>query len=413
MDLASHRDAVEFAERLEAEGIAPIVRRWKYILIGTATEDDARELAERLRGQVPQGATVRPSRARPSATSSRRGARSPCSADSDRDANQAHHPAGAHRSVALPRRPEPDRGLLHGAEGRELQLRWLVLMVACEAASLSCVWALQRICLGGAPLRAVITSQLAGNALGKVAPGGGATGAALQYRMLVESGVRSAAAGSGLAAANLLTFATLLALPVLTVPAFVAGLPVERGLVRAALLGAGLFVALAAVGGVLLASDRALAFVGRLAQRARNRVLRRRAPLAGLPERLVAERDRALEVIGAGAREALMASVLRWMLDFSALLLALAAVGAEPRASLALLAYAAAQVLSMIPLTPAAWVFVEAWSDRVRRARRGDAADAALATLSAYRLRHLDSAAAACRRNRGARPQGARGVFIS
>jgi uncharacterized membrane protein YbhN (UPF0104 family) len=267
----------------------------------------------------------------------------------------------------------------------KLQLRWLVLMAALEVASLSCIWALQRICLGRPPRRAVITSQLAGNALSKVAPGGGATGAALQFRMLVESGIRSAAAASGLAAANLLSFATLLALPVLTVPAFVAGLPVDRGLVRAALLGAGLFVALAAVGGVLLASDRALASVGRLAQRARNALLRRRAPLEGLPDRLVAERDRALEVIGSGTREALTAAVLRWLLEYCALLLALAAVGAEPRPSLVLLAFASAQVLAMIPVTPGGLGFVEAGLTGLLALAGVNAADAALATL-AYRL---------------------------
>ena len=53
IDLPSHGDAVALAERLEAEGIAPIVRRWKYILIGAATEDDARALAERLRPRRP------------------------------------------------------------------------------------------------------------------------------------------------------------------------------------------------------------------------------------------------------------------------------------------------------------------------------------------------------------------------
>jgi uncharacterized membrane protein YbhN (UPF0104 family) len=267
----------------------------------------------------------------------------------------------------------------------KLQLRWLGLMLALEAASLSCVWALQRICLGGAPWRPLITSQLAGNALGKVAPGGGAAGTALQYRMLVESGVPGGTAGPGLAAAGLLTFATLLALPLLTVPAFVAGLPVDRGLVRAALLGAALFVALAAVGGILLASDAALALVGRLAQRARNGVFRRRAPLRDLPERLVTERDRALEVIGAGAREALLASVLRWLLDYCALLLALAAVGAEPRASLVLLAFAGAQVLAMVPVTPGGLGFVEAGLTGLLALAGVNAADAALATL-AYRL---------------------------
>jgi hypothetical protein len=65
VDLPSHREAVDFADRLEAEGITPITRRWKYLLIGTATEEDAQALAERLRGEVPRGASVR---AEPSAT---------------------------------------------------------------------------------------------------------------------------------------------------------------------------------------------------------------------------------------------------------------------------------------------------------------------------------------------------------
>jgi hypothetical protein len=65
IDLASHGDAVAFAARLEADGISPITRRWKYILIGAATDDDARALADRLSAEVPEGATVR---AEPSAT---------------------------------------------------------------------------------------------------------------------------------------------------------------------------------------------------------------------------------------------------------------------------------------------------------------------------------------------------------
>jgi hypothetical protein len=59
VDLPTHRDAVELAERLEAEGISPLVRRWKYLLIGTATDDDARALAERIRAEVPDGADVK------------------------------------------------------------------------------------------------------------------------------------------------------------------------------------------------------------------------------------------------------------------------------------------------------------------------------------------------------------------
>ncbi len=262
---------------------------------------------------------------------------------------------------------------------------WLLVMAAIEGASLATVWLLQRICLDRAAWRPVILSQLAGNALAKVAPGGGAAGGALQYRMLVESGVPREASASGLAAANLLTFAALLALPVLTVPGFLAGLPVDRGLVRAALLGAGVFVALAGVGAVLLSSDRALAAVGRVVQNARNIVLRRRPRLVGLPVQLVRERNRALRVVGANAREALFASVLRWLLDYCALLLALAAVGADPRPSLALLAFTGAQLLTFIPVTPGGLGFVEAGLASLLVLAGVNAADAALATL-AYRL---------------------------
>jgi hypothetical protein len=267
----------------------------------------------------------------------------------------------------------------------KLEPAWLVLMVALEVASLATVWTLQRICLEHAAWGPVIRAQLAGNALAKVAPGGGAAGGALQYKMLVESGLPSATAASGLTASNLLTFATLLALPVLTVPGFLAGLPVDRGLVRAALLGTGLFVALAGIGGILLASDRALETVGRIAQGARNRILRRRPRLEGLPSRLVQERNRALRVVGAEARQALIASVLRWLLDYCALLLALAAVGAEPRPSLVLLAYTGSQLLALIPLTPGGLGFVEAGLAGLLALAGVNAADAALATL-AYRL---------------------------
>src|SRR5262245_21447926 len=53
VDLPSHRAAVEMAERLEAEGISPIVRRWKYVLIGTATDEDAKDLARRVEEIAP------------------------------------------------------------------------------------------------------------------------------------------------------------------------------------------------------------------------------------------------------------------------------------------------------------------------------------------------------------------------
>ncbi len=49
IDLASHADALTVADRLEGEGLAPL-RRWKHVFVSVATEDEAKALAERLRG---------------------------------------------------------------------------------------------------------------------------------------------------------------------------------------------------------------------------------------------------------------------------------------------------------------------------------------------------------------------------
>jgi hypothetical protein len=56
-ELPSHRDTVRLAKRLEAEGI-PVARRWKFLIVGAATEDEAKALAERLRAEAPEGTRV-------------------------------------------------------------------------------------------------------------------------------------------------------------------------------------------------------------------------------------------------------------------------------------------------------------------------------------------------------------------
>lgn len=57
VDLDSHGDARRFAARLEGEGL-PVVRRWKYLVVGAADEDAAKALAARLREEVPAGGEV-------------------------------------------------------------------------------------------------------------------------------------------------------------------------------------------------------------------------------------------------------------------------------------------------------------------------------------------------------------------
>jgi hypothetical protein len=57
VELPSHRDAVQFVEKLGQEGL-PYVHRWKYVLVGATDEDSAAALAQRLRLEAPPGSTV-------------------------------------------------------------------------------------------------------------------------------------------------------------------------------------------------------------------------------------------------------------------------------------------------------------------------------------------------------------------
>ena len=51
---SSHGEANELAERLEGEGYG-VVRRWSYVIAGTATEEEARALAAKLHGEAEPG----------------------------------------------------------------------------------------------------------------------------------------------------------------------------------------------------------------------------------------------------------------------------------------------------------------------------------------------------------------------
>ena len=57
VELPSHDETTAFAERLERDGI-PVVRRYTYLLVGAVNEDEARELADRLAAEAPEGARV-------------------------------------------------------------------------------------------------------------------------------------------------------------------------------------------------------------------------------------------------------------------------------------------------------------------------------------------------------------------
>ncbi len=266
-----------------------------------------------------------------------------------------------------------------------LDLLWFVPALVAEVAHFACTFSLQRIALRTKAWFPVITAQLAGNAISLIVPGGAAAGAAVQFRMLGVSGMDATDAVGGLTAFSFLGIGGLLALPVFVLPAVLFGSPVPRGLATAAIVGAIGFVLFVGLGAWVMVFDAPLRQAGTWAQAVRNRVLRKRAPISGLPERLIEQRDLIRAVLGQQWWQATLLSAGRLAFDYLCLLFSVFAVGAHPRPSLILLAYAVAGIIGLVPITPGGLGIVEASLSGLLVLAGLDGAQAVLATL-AYRL---------------------------
>jgi uncharacterized protein (TIRG00374 family) len=262
---------------------------------------------------------------------------------------------------------------------------WVAAAAAAEAAHFGCDFALQRLALRTRGWFAVITAQLAGNAITNVLPAGSAAGAAVQYRMLAASGITTDTAVGGLLAFSLLGVGGLLGLPLFALPAILGGAPVRNGLAEAAFVGIGGFVLFTGFGVVVLATDRPLAWLGRTAQRLRNAAVRHRRPLEGLDRRLLHERDVIRSVLGRRWRDAVLLSAGRLGFDYLCLLAALRATGSHPRPSLVLLAFAVSGVVGLVPITPGGLGIIEATLSAMLVLAGVNVGEAVLATLT-YRL---------------------------
>ncbi len=89
----------------------------------------------------------------------------------------------------------------------KLKPRWFVAVGLAQVAVFFASTALQRVALRTSEWGPVATSQLAGNAAARMVPGGAATGAALQFKLLRDAGVRTDHASIGLVATGVLQFA--------------------------------------------------------------------------------------------------------------------------------------------------------------------------------------------------------------
>jgi uncharacterized protein (TIRG00374 family) len=262
---------------------------------------------------------------------------------------------------------------------------WFTVALAAEVASFACNFGLQRLALRAKGWFAVVTAGLAGNSVTDSLPGGSAIGAGVQFRMLSTAGFDTDTAASGLTAISFIGVAALLGLPLFAAPAMIAGIRVSPGLAHAALIGLAGFVLFAGLGALLLATDRPLATAGRIAQRVWNWLTRGRHPVTGLAHRLLADRDAIRTVLGEHWRKALLLTTGRLAFDYGCLLAALQAATSSPQPALVLLAYAAAGILALIPITPGGLGIVEAGLSSLLILAGVHPAKAVLATL-AYRL---------------------------
>jgi uncharacterized protein (TIRG00374 family) len=267
-------------------------------------------------------------------------------------------------------------------ELRDLEWPFAVLALALQVVSWTLLFELDRITLRCDERLTVAGAVMAGNAAGRILPG---SATPFSVTLLRDAGIEGERAAAGLTTSTLLQIGTALALALLSVPALIAGAPIDRGLLTTTYLGLAVFAVLVVLGAVILRTNRLLAWIGRTIQAALNATVRRHDRLDGLDRKLLETRDFVLGTLRNRWRSALLAAASSTLFDFSSLLACLRAVHANPRPSLVVLAYVAAEVLAQTPFTPGGLGFVEAGLVGTLTLSGVPASDAVLATLL-YRL---------------------------
>jgi hypothetical protein len=271
----------------------------------------------------------------------------------------------------------------------EIDWWWLVALVVAQLVVLYLTWVLQRLLIQDGPhegpsLALIASTQLVGNAVATAAPFGGAAGTAAQVRALQRRGVDPRRSTSGILTFSLLQIASVGALAIIGPIMVIFGVAVPATLAKTALLGCGALVLITLLLVVMLRTDRAVdwigAAVGKIVPRHKLRIIvtmrRERRHL----RRALSGRGRAPKVLGV--------ALARSIADYLCLLAAVAAVTTTPNPALVLLAFVAAAVLRMLPLTPGGLGPVEAALIPLLAAGGLEKSGAVLATL-AYRMASL------------------------
>lgn len=270
---------------------------------------------------------------------------------------------------------------------RNIEPWWFAAMIAAEIASFASLWWLIKILLPKVSWFVAATSQLTSNSISRVVPGGGgpAAGGAALYKMLSVSGTSPTQAAGALAATSVLSTAALAAIPGVGFLIALLGAPIPEGISPIAIASAVMCALVLGVGYVAIRHTKPLLIVGAILNRILDMAGRFfRKDWGVTPATLVVERDRLGELLGKRWPQATAASALNWTFDYLVLVFALYAVGAEPRLSLVMVAYASGAVLSMISITPGGFGFVEVGLTGVLTLS-GIPSDAAAVAVLAYR----------------------------
>lgn len=229
---------------------------------------------------------------------------------------------------------------------------WVVIAVVLEAASLVCYSLFTRALISGVRFSWILRSDLTGYGVSHVVPGGAATATALRFRLLTSGGAQPTDVTATVAAEAIGSpLALVLVAWVTTIPALILQSATPAYLV---LFLVGL---VASAAGILAGRERSR--IERLSARMLHGTLQR------LPARIrpwlgsVALRLRDLVADREVRKAFILWATLNWVLDAAVLWTFLAVYG-EPISPIpVLLAYCAANLAAVVPLTPGGIAVVE------------------------------------------------------
>lgn len=237
---------------------------------------------------------------------------------------------------------------------------WTPVVAALWVAGLLSIWTLLHAALPRVTWLDLATVHLSANAVANVVPGGAVTGGATMVRLFRRTGVDATQAAPAILATGIIAAATLTALAPFATAAAAVTATVPTRFEVIALFGAGSAAVLVATGVVLLRTRFAMRILVRAAGMADRVILGRLGhPLQLDLEVVLSRRHQLREVLAGRWWLGVGAAVAHWLFEMATLAVALIAAGATVSPTALTLAYVAAAVLRLVPITPGGLGLVE------------------------------------------------------